>query len=141
MVVDGKFEFVGGETGKAARAITDAAKAQKGRIELVVERDKLVVRLADFPAHEPADIFLAIAEDNLASNVGRGENSGQRLIHQSVVRELKKIGALNAPDETAQVETVLELQPRWKKENLRLVVFVQETGSRHILAAGRIDWE
>jgi hypothetical protein len=93
------------------------------------------------PEHDGANIYLAITEDNLISNVARGENSGQTLEHQSVVRELKTIGTLNSPQKTAEVETTLQFQPSWKRENLKIVVFVQENGSRKIFGVGRIPAE
>jgi hypothetical protein len=138
MIVDGKIEFVGSDTGKAARAIAEAAKVQKGKIEIVKNNDKLSVKITDLPVHENSNIFLAIAEDNLISNVGRGENSGKKLEHQSVVRELRSIGTLKPQEESAEIETNLQFNQGWKKENLKLVVFVQENDSRKILGVGRI---
>jgi hypothetical protein len=141
MIVDGKIEFVGGDSGKAAKAVTEAARFQKGKIEIVKNGDKLSVKISELPDHETSTVFLAITEDDLVSNVGRGENSGQRLEHQSVVRELKPIGALKAQEKSAAIETILSLPQNWKKENLKIVVFVQENDARKILGAGRIVWE
>lgn len=141
MIVDGKIEFVGSDTGKAARAIAEAAKVQKGKIEIVQNNDKLTVKIADLPAHENSNVFLAIAEDNLVSNIARGENSGKKLEHQSVVRELRSIGTLNPQEKSAQIETILQFNQGWKKENLKIVVFVQENDSRKILVVGRIVFE
>jgi hypothetical protein len=138
MVVDGKTEFVGGDSGKAARAITEAAKFQKGKVELIKDGNRLSVKISELPEHEAANVFLAITENDLVSNVGRGENSGQRLEHQAVVRQLKSIGALNAEAQSAELETNLELQPGWKIESLKFVVFVQENDARRILGAGQI---
>jgi len=141
MIVDGKIEFVGSDSGKAAKAITEAAKVQKGKIEIIKNNDKLTVKITDLPAHESSNVFLAIAEDNLVSNVARGENSGKKLEHQSVVRELKSIGTLNPQEKTAEIETILQFNQNWKKENLKIVVFVQENDSRKILGVGRILFE
>jgi hypothetical protein len=141
MIVDGKIEFVGSDSGKAAKAITEAAKVQKGKIEIVKNNDKLIVKITDLPAHENSNIFLAITEDDLASNVARGENAGKKLEHQSVVRELKSIGTLNPQERSAEIETILQFNQNWKKENLKIVVFVQENGSRKILGVGRIVFE
>lgn len=139
MIVDGRTEFVGSNSGKAAKAITEAAKIQKGKIEIVQNGDKISVRIADLPEHETANVFLAIAENNLASNVVRGENKGLRLEHQSVVRELKSIGSLDATKKSAELETVLQFNQKWKRENLKIIVFVQENDSRKVLGAGRIS--
>jgi hypothetical protein len=141
MIVDGKTQFVGSDSGKAAAAITEAAKVQKGKIEIVKNNDKLTVKITDLPVHENSNVFLAFAEDNLVSNVARGENSGKKLEHQSVVRELKSIGTLNPQDKSAEIETILQFNQNWKRENLKIVVFVQENDSRKILGVGRIVFE
>lgn len=138
MIVDGRSEFVGSDSGKAAKAITEAAKVQKGKIEITKSEDKLKVKIADLPEHETSNIFLAITEDNLVSNVAKGENSGKKLEHQSVVRELKSIGTLKAPEKSGEIETTLQLKPNWKRENLKIVAFVQENASRRILGVSRI---
>jgi hypothetical protein len=138
MVVDGQTEFVGSDSGSAAKAITDAAKTQKGKIELVKNEDKVTLRIAELPEHENVTVYLAIAEDDLTSNVGRGENSGKTLAHRSVVRDLKAVGSLDSGQKTAEIETVFQLNANWKRENLKVIAFVQENGSRKILGVGQI---
>jgi hypothetical protein len=138
MVVDGRTEFTGSDLGKAAKAIMEAAKIQKAKIEIVVTENKITVKITDLPDHETANVFLAIAEDNLVSNVARGENSGKTLEHQSVVRELRSIGTLKPPEKSSEIETVLTFSPNWKKEKLKIIVFVQENESRKVLGTGRI---
>jgi len=141
MIVDGRAQFTGSDLGKAAKAITEAAKLQKAKIEITRNEDKITVKISDLPEHETSNIFLAIAEDNLVSNVARGENSGKTLEHQSVVRELKSIGTLKPQGKTAEVETILTFSQGWKKERLKIIVFVQENESRKILGVGRIALE
>ena len=141
MVVDGRLQFTGNDTGKAARAIAEAAKIQKGKVEIVETNGKLKVKISDLPEHEAASIFLAITEDDLATIVGRGENSGKRLEHQSVVRELRSIGLINAREKSSEMETVLQFNQNWKRENLKIIVFVQENESRKIQGVGRIALE
>ncbi len=138
MIVDGKTEFVGSDLGKAAKIITEAAKIQKGKIEIVKNEGKLSIKITDLPVHENAGIYLVIAEDNLRSNVARGENSGKILEHQSVVRELRSIGNLSAAQRSTEVETALQINSNWKSENLKIIIFAQENESRKILGAGRI---
>ena len=140
MVVDGKTEFVGNDSGRAAKVITEAAKNQKGTVEIVKNEDKLTIKIADLPEHENTTVYLAIAEDNLVSNVARGENSGKTLEHQSVVRELKTVGILNSRQKTLEIETSLQLNSNWKRDNLKIIVFAQENGSRKILGVGKIHY-
>jgi hypothetical protein len=138
MVVDGNREFVGNNAGNASKVIAEAAKTQKGKIEIAKNEDKLSVKITDLPEHENSTVFLAIAEDNLVSNVGRGENSGKKLEHQSVVRELRSIGNLTAQQKSGEIETAFQMNSNWKRENLKIIVFAQENDSRKILGINRI---
>ncbi len=139
MVVDGQTAFVGSDSGKARKAISDALKMPKAKVELTQTEDNLKINITDAPAHENATVFLAIAEDNLApSTVKGGENSGRRLAHTSIVRHLKSLGMLAAEQKDLQIETAFEIQPDWKKQNLKLVVFLQENRTRKIFGINKI---
>jgi hypothetical protein len=138
MIVDGSAQFTGSDGNRATKEILDAAKSPKATIELAIGGEKLKIKISKLPEHENASVFLAIAEDNLVSDVGRGENSGKTLEHVSVVRELKSIGNINAQDKSFETETIFQLQPNWKKENLKLVVFVQGNQNRKIYGVNRI---
>lgn len=133
MVVDGARQFVGGNLDEAHKAVTEAAKSPKANVELTLADDKLKINITELPAHSFANVFLAIAENNLSTEVKRGENGGATLPHTAVVRELKTIGTISDEMKNFNTETAFKLQPDWKKENLKLVVFVQtEQGSRII---------
>ncbi|MBS1794541.1 MAG: DUF1223 domain-containing protein [Acidobacteria bacterium] len=138
MIVDGGTEFVGSNTGRATSAVLDAAKNPKGSVEIVRDGEKLKVKVSELPDHEAATLFLAVAEDELSSNVARGENSGQTLAHQSVARRLKPLGAIDPQQKSLESETVLTPDPGWKRENLKLIVFAQENTTRRIIAVGKI---
>ncbi|MDQ6785928.1 MAG: DUF1223 domain-containing protein [Acidobacteriota bacterium] len=138
MIVDGQQAFVGSDSNKAQKAITDAAKMPKAKIELAETQNKLKIKITDVPAHENATVFLAIAEDNLASSVRGGENSGSKLEHTSVVRQLKSLGVLTAEQKNLDIESAFELEPEWKKEDLKFIVFLQENVSRRIFGARKI---
>jgi hypothetical protein len=135
MIVDGQFELVGSNLGKANKAIMEAAKTNKPEILLTGEDERLKVNISSLDRHENSTVYLAIAENNLSSDVARGENAGNKLEHISVVRELKLLGNLNPETQTFETEYALELQPNWKKENLKFVVFIQENQSRKILGS------
>ena len=137
MIVDGRTEFVGNSAEKTNKAIAEAAKNPKAAVEFFLDANQLKIKLSDLPAHENATVFLAVTEDNLASNVRRGENSGRRLEHTSVVRELTSLGMLAAEQKSLEMDAALQIQPNWKRENLKVVVFVQENASRKILGVNR----
>ena len=138
MIVDGQKEFVGSDAGKAAKAISDALKTPKATIEIVPTEEKFKVKISNIPAHQNATVFLAVTEDNLASNIKGGENSGKKLEHTSVVRDLKSFGMLVAEQSNLELESALPTQPNWKRDNLKLIVFVQENASRKIIGVNRI---
>ena len=139
MIVDGQIQFVGSDAGKASKAILEAAKSPKANIETVVRGDTLKIKISDVPKHEDASIFLAIAENNLASSVKRGENSGKNLAHTSVVRDLRPIGRLEAKSGSFEQQTTVERNPQWNTDNLSYVVFVQENESRKIIGTAKVS--
>jgi len=139
MVVDGEFQFAGGNLEKAQKAIIEAAKMQKAKIEIVRAEDKFNIKISELPKHENTTVFLAIAEDGLASNIFGAENTIERREYTSVLRELKSLGMLGAQQNNLEIEAIMQYQPNWKKENLKLIVFVQENLSRKILGVSRIN--
>ncbi len=149
MIVDGRTEFVGSAEGKARQAIAQAARSPKVAMHLGRARKppagnevSLEVRVEQLRQVAPGDtpeLYLAITENNLHSDVLRGENAGSKFDHFAVVRELKQIGTANvqaANSFTAQ--PVVKIAGGWKWENLRVVIFVQEKQSRRVLAAATI---
>lgn len=140
MIVDGQMQFAGTDLAKVQKAIVESAKNEKGKVELSIVEDKnggtkLSVKISDLPKHEISTVFLAVAEDNLASN--RASGSGTKRVFTSVVRELKSLGFLAAEQMNMEAEISLQFQPNWKTKNLKLVVFVQENGSRKVSAIGK----
>lgn len=138
MIVDGQIEFTGSNAAKARKAILEASKTIKAAIAITPHTAGCKIEITGIPAHETATVFLAITEDNLASNRKSGQNSNKKVEHISVVRELKSLGMLAAAQTNLEIDTALQVQSAWKKENLKLVVFVQENASRRILGASRI---
>lgn len=138
MVVDGSVEFTGSDLAKAQKAIGEARKSRKADIELSVSGDSLKVVVSAIPDHKDASVYLAITEDNLATDVRRGENSGKKLDHMSVVRELRSLGMIKPEESTFTSETTISKNPAWKSENVKLIVFVQENVSRRIFGVKRL---
>ncbi|MCA1623004.1 MAG: DUF1223 domain-containing protein [Acidobacteria bacterium] len=139
MVVDGEFQFAGGNLEKAQKAIIEAAKTQKAKVEIVRGEDKFNIKISELPKHENATVFLAIAEDGLGSNIYGTENTVAKREYTSVLRELKSLGMLGTQQNNLEIETIMQYQPSWKKENLKFIVFVQENMSRKILGVSRIN--
>jgi len=110
----------------AASIRLDARIAPDGRLTLAAE-----VKVEADPA--PGELFLAVTESKLASNVTRGENSGASLNHDHVVREW--IGPLPVTAGAARARHVLALPANWNRDRLGVVAFVQNQRSGKVLQA------
>ena len=152
MIVDGHEEFVGGDWNRARAAIVKAAQTPKGRIDLTFPHEadldqnspvrRLAIQVKDLPNRsDDADVLFAITENNLQTQVTRGENSGRYLHHSAVVRELNLVGHIVANDKTFVIERSINVSPGWRTENLRVIAFVQERRSHRILAVGELPWK
>jgi hypothetical protein len=138
MVVDGTNEFVGSNLAKISIAMNAAPKNEKGKIELESTKEtSLKLKISELPTHKESTVFVAIAEDNLFTDVKRGENGGRKLEHDSVVRELKSIGSITSEQNSFEIETQPQFDAKWKRKDLRIVVFVQENTSRKVIAVGQ----
>ena len=145
MVVDGREEFIGSDDGSAASAVAESVKSAKTNVEATGEVKanslQLKIKIAPvlgLPAGDKAEVMLAVTEDNLHSQVAGGENSGRRLNHVGVVRELKSIGAAS---KSGGFETsfAVPLESNWKRADLQAVVFVQAQNNRRILGAASLS--
>jgi hypothetical protein len=132
MVVDGRTEFVGSDAGRADQAITEAAQAPHAEVALSTTGNTLHVQVGHVPTGTgPADVLLAVTEDNLRVHIGGGENAGQTLEHNSVVRSLRIIGSIAAAGNFDSSLTIPQKSPK-----SQCIVFVQERANRRILGSG-----
>jgi hypothetical protein len=148
MVVDGHAEFIGGAEGPARQAIHRAAQSPKAAVQLgwvgnsaasAATPPVLRIQIGQVPPDDSAEAFLAVTEDNLHSDVTRGENAGRALDHFGVVRDLRRIGKLDAKAAASlTAEQVVKLLPAWKRRDLHVVVFAQEMRRRRVLAVASI---
>jgi hypothetical protein len=91
------------------------------------------------PGTKTADLFLAVTESNIETAVPQGENAGRRLRHAPVVRTITSLGQLDTRKNGAYTATArLMLNPAWNRANLKLVLFVEDHASRHILGAATL---
>jgi hypothetical protein len=130
MIVDGAHGFVGGEDEARAQAAL-AAKRPKVPLRLTarVEGDTVVVRvLTETAPAKGLELWAALAEDGLSSDVKRGENAGRKLSHAAVVRTLATLPAPKAAEGGFVSEARLKLSPGWKREKLRAVAVLQARG-------------
>ncbi|HET9309529.1 MAG TPA: DUF1223 domain-containing protein [Candidatus Sulfotelmatobacter sp.] len=84
--------------------------------------------------HHNADVFIAVALNQVESQVLKGENGGKHLVHVAVVQQLTKVGKLPKGKTFAQ-DVQLKLKPGTDLKNVRVVAFVQESGPGKLLGA------
>ena len=147
MIVNGQAAFVGNDGARAAQEIGRAAETQTTVVELRASAKPADPDLVDLSVHvtntgkaQNSNVYLAVTESDLSTNVQRGENSGRLLRHAPVVRSFGVIGKVDAKgSSTGAITSTLRLPREWKRENLRAVVFVQERDSYKITGAAITD--
>ena len=139
MVVDGSRRFIGSDLQTANISIVELAKEPKPRILLSQNEGKLHIKIEPLPVSKESSVFLAIAENNLATDVKGGENSGMKLIHTAVVRQLGAVGSLKPDNKGFEVDVNPGFQESWKKNDLKAVVFIQDNETGQILGVQQLS--
>lgn len=84
-----------------------------------------------------AGVYVALYENNLANDVRTGENRGERLRHDYVVRRLEGPLALPAGGRLA-LRQRFALASDWKRADLGIAAFVQNLGNGEVLQAAML---
>lgn len=144
MIVDGRAQFVGGDSGRARKAIASASRDSKAPVSVSVASedtragsitlDVRAERPQNVSESDSTEVLLAITESGLRSSVSRGENAGRRLSHTAVVRKLTALGSVDSQGGAQFVaKPVVQIPRGWKRDSMKAVVFVQEHTSRRVL--------
>jgi hypothetical protein len=144
MIVDGRDAFVGSDLAAARRAIERASAIPHGVIQVTVETSSANAitvsvaanQLPPLTSGDHGEIIVAIVEDHLQTEVKRGENQGRTLTHAAVVRTLQTIGEASGAAATSRAR--ISLPSDWRRDNLKIVAFAQERGSRRVLATAAL---
>jgi len=142
MIVDGATELHLENQAQVAQAFQKAAQAQQLPVAIgaiSIEGDSQSVLHAHIDAdgtaaRHSADVYAVIALDHAESQVLRGENGGRRLTHAAVALDLMRVGRLEKGKPFSQ-DFQTKLRPGLDPKNLRLVVFVQESGPGSVVGA------
>jgi hypothetical protein len=97
------------------------------------------VAVRDIPGkarHGDADVFVAIVESGLTTEVLRGENARKQLHHSAVARSLIKVGSLGQAETAGEFSQAVPLERDWKLGQLRAIAFLQQRNNRQVLGAG-----
>jgi len=145
LVVNGRTECVGSQPGEVRQRLSDALAAPSaGRVILAVDpptadgrlRVKVGAKLAKTVAKGDLDLWVAIWETGLVTEVGAGENARRTLHNDYVVRRLEK--ALVLPGTAGAErsgEIVLGVDKRWKTDQLGVAAFLQDPATFQIHGA------
>jgi hypothetical protein len=142
LVIDGVRQEVGSARFAVKRAVAQAAWLAKGTMSIETEapanwRVPVVVNVSQLPHGSTlADLYIAITQDGLTTSVASGENGGRTLSHTAVVRSLAMIEPVPRDQTAFTTASELSLSPAWHIDRLHVVAFVQERGTRRVLAAG-----
>jgi hypothetical protein len=145
VVVNGRAECVGNQEGLVAGRIAGALAAEPaGRVSLALDpptpdghlRVKVEAKLAKAAGSGDLDLWVAIYESGLATEVKAGENASRTLRNDRVVRRLEKAFSLSAAAGSQQSgELVLGLDKRWRVEELGVAAFLQDPATMAIHGA------
>ncbi|HEV2855891.1 MAG TPA: DUF1223 domain-containing protein [Thermoanaerobaculia bacterium] len=145
VVVNGRSECVGNSEGQVAERIAGALAAEPaGRVSLAVDpptpdghlKVKLGAKLARAAGSANLDLWVAVYESGLSTEVKSGENASRTLRNDRVVRRLEKAFTLPAAAGSEKSgEIVLGLDKRWKVENVGVAAFLQDPATLAIHGA------
>lgn len=131
MVVNGKEEFVGSHGEQARKAVAAAMKKPaRAGVAATTKRgsaDKPVVSVEYQVSGAPAGstVNVALVERGLSSDVKRGENAGEKLRHENVVRAF----VTAPPGKDGKGSAELRVPEGVKLANALVIVYVQDPGS------------
>jgi len=145
MVIDGQIAFVGSHQQAREQAIGIAATRAEPNVDLIAVASRNdgtrrfnvhVGKLIEDGQEDAAEVWLAITEAGLHSDVKGGENAGKTLQHSSVLRSLHKLGVARGNTDVAfAAPAPVKPKSSWNQDNLRVAVFVQEKKTLRIVGA------
>ncbi|MEA2751799.1 MAG: hypothetical protein QOI41_5942, partial [Myxococcales bacterium] len=86
-----------------------------------------------------AEVLVALTQNAVRVDVKRGENAGKMLEHTAVARQLVVAGPTSAAG--GSLKASLQVPTGVAAKELRVVAFVQERASRHVLGTATRDVE
>jgi hypothetical protein len=141
IVVNGGTQVLGSDFAATVQAIRGAAKLPHAWVAMnLTGNDTIAFEVHELPqGTRNADMFLAVTESGLETAVGRGENVGRKLRHAPLVRSLVSLGELDSRKNGAYSASArLMLNPEWNRSNLKMVLFVQDHATHHIVGAATL---
>ena len=137
LVVDGTHQVVGSDKRAIEQALRESIKTPKPSLTIELADAAGVVNASasgpGLAGDKDAELWFALTEDHLVVDVKRGENANKTMKHSGVVRVLQSAGSVDVSSKRVS----FKLSPDWKRDNLRVVAFVQSKSNRKILSTGQ----
>lgn len=137
MVVDGTTQFVGNNSKALIDALTNAAKTAKSPVSIenaTWDHGDLVFSVHGTVSSH-SKLYAVLAADATHSEVTRGENAGRTLHHTAVVREIKEFGGESSDGRSLKLPEVETNSKGEANGPMRLVVFLVDRKTGHVLGA------
>ncbi len=149
LVIDGRTELVGSDWPAIRRSLAESAQTSRAVVGVSGNRSvdgkaaSVRVAVQNVPAAAAAAgalVVVAVVEDELVTEVARGENARKRLRHTAVARALETIGRLESGATSGDFTRQVDLDPAWRRDRLRIVAFVQDARTQAVVGAGTADF-
>jgi hypothetical protein len=135
LIVDGAAECSGNDRQRAIQALEKARTETKVALKIssvTIENGKLHAHIETGTAPDKADLILALALDHAESQVLRGENSGHKLDHVAIARDIVKVGRVA---KGATFVKDVEIKTKATDPSYRLIAFLQQPDQGRIFGA------
>lgn len=128
VVVDGRWGWVGSDERNIRRAIAQN-RAAEAEISVTTANGKASIRVSGGAG---AEVLLIGYTPRAEVPIGRGENTGRRIIYTNVVRTERRLGKASG------AETRFEVDQPQSQDDTAFVVLVQQGAAGPILAAAAL---
>lgn len=143
LVINGQEEMVGTHFSSAIKFIQKQSKKKspvvlnvKAKLNEPVIETNISIQPQSKNNFESMDLMVVIFENNLITQIHRGENKGLRLVNNFVVRYIENLGSIDLTKPSIQKNN-LQWQNHWIKKNIGIVVFLQKNHSQEIISSAK----
>ena len=136
VVIGGQSQLLEESENNLKDEIARAIKNLKTHVQIEFQSASVAtIKVDKLPDGSPlSDIWMAVTENKVETPWPGAESDHRSMRHTSVVRSLVLIGRVDSSGPIVY-SIHLRFNPRWKRDNLKYVVFVQDPASRRILGA------
>jgi hypothetical protein len=150
LMIDGE-QSVSGQDPESAKAAIRRALARKPAVELDVGLDVMrdglsatatiqVTSRTTRAENAPTLVCAVLREDGVSTDVAAGENAGKSLVARFPARQTRYEFIQLAGKSPVTQRFSFAIEPAWKRQNLRLAVFVQDKRTGIVHQAADVPW-